>query len=770
MSDNDKNLLIIAEDTSAGAMISRFLRSKGFVIKTSSTAEEALTILDRWQVNLVFLEAHGSGDEALRLLHALRKHRDGAPSGRDAPILLGTGFSWETKTEKEIKGLGVSGIVVNPLENLSYLVSAITKALSQSAAVSAEESEDDEADAAFNIQAPPPSASSSAPQSASPSPQRKASPSPPPEPTQRAIPSPSKESADDSQEPPAPSRDEAAQSVVNSRNGVLEYTRRPLPTSGRLTDMSVAELTYGCHVGGATGTLSLHRGETKRLIFFDKGAPVNVEATDAGATLATILERSGLLSQNQRQDLEATCSSSKKTYRRVLLDKGMVSPHVLFEVLTDQLRERLTACFDWEEGTFSFDHNAGCGEDVVPLNLSSPRIIATGIATHYSLERLEELLPVSDTAKLYLRHDGPIKREALLLTTVEARLFEVAARGESMAQMIEVAGGRDQAFRVLYALFLMELVGVKSRLAQAKGARPPSRRAERRLPSAPRRARVKADEGPSFLKELGRLEDADFFELLGLERGASTDDIHEAFRARVKRYHPDNVGHLSLDVQERGLKLYRRMVEGYQVLANPIKRDEYLRELETSPRKGRDAGDRGEGASKERSKPAGRPARKSAPDELFSQVDVAIEEERYKDALRLLGTAKSEYSHDARCIAWYGWVLYLERPVSDLHEAERQLGIARGLDPEHPEPYLLMARLRAKEGAIEQSRDLYSKARALAPGDHDIATEADQLNDLLHQVEEDVEEESSSQNEPSGRDRKRDLVNLLKRLPFGKRS
>lgn len=547
---------------------------------------------------------------------------------------------------------------------------------------------------------------------------------------------------------------------------MLEYTRKPLPTSGRLIDMNVAELIYGCHVGGATGTLSLHSGDAKRSVFFDKGAPVNVEATDTGASLSTLLERSGLLSQVQRQDLEATCSSSKKTYRRVLLDKGLLSPHVLFEVLTDQLRERLTACFDWEEGTFSFDHNATCKEDVVPLNLSPPRIITTGIATHFSLERLEKLLPLSDSTQLYLRHDGPIKREALLLTTVEARLFEIAARGERLENMIEAAGGLVEALRFLYALFLMEFVGAKGRLATTKGARPTGRRERRPAPSAPRKATSQAEESPTFLKELSRLEEADHFELLGLDRTASTDDIHEAFRARVKRYHPENVGHLTSDVQERGLRLYQRMVEGYQVLANPKKRDEYLKELEASSRQRGAASGRGKGVSKSRSKPGERPALKSAPEELFSQVDEAIDEERYKDAIKLLRMAKFEYRSDARCVAWYGWALYLERPVSDLHEAERQLGIARDLDPNHPEPYLLMARLRAKEGAIDQARDLYSKARALSQGNRDIATEADQFDDLLHQVE----EESFTHEAPVEHDRKRKLAKLLKRLPFGRRA
>ena len=42
----------------------------------------------------------------------------------------------------------------------------------------------------------------------------------------------------------------------------------------------------------------------------------------------------------------------------------------------------------------------------------------------------------------------------------------------------------------------------------------------------------------------------DFYELLGVARDASSEDIKKAFRQQIARYHPDKVQHLGKEFQE----------------------------------------------------------------------------------------------------------------------------------------------------------------------------------------------------------------------------
>jgi DnaJ-class molecular chaperone len=77
------------------------------------------------------------------------------------------------------------------------------------------------------------------------------------------------------------------------------------------------------------------------------------------------------------------------------------------------------------------------------------------------------------------------------------------------------------------------------------------------------------------------LDQKSYYQLLGVERNAGDNDIRIAYYHMVARFHPDLYGDiLETDIRARLVTLYSRLVEGYRVLRDPQKRQQYGKLLE----------------------------------------------------------------------------------------------------------------------------------------------------------------------------------------------
>ena len=70
----------------------------------------------------------------------------------------------------------------------------------------------------------------------------------------------------------------------------------------------------------------------------------------------------------------------------------------------------------------------------------------------------------------------------------------------------------------------------------------------------------------AFEREKGHEEERDAYEILGIGRGASTEEISGAYRRLVGQYHPDKVNHLGEEFRVLAEKRFKEIQQAYQEL------------------------------------------------------------------------------------------------------------------------------------------------------------------------------------------------------------
>ena len=64
-------------------------------------------------------------------------------------------------------------------------------------------------------------------------------------------------------------------------------------------------------------------------------------------------------------------------------------------------------------------------------------------------------------------------------------------------------------------------------------------------------------------------EKRDYYEVLGVEKNATDDDLKKAYRKLAKKYHPD------VNPSEEAAEKFKEASEAYSILSDPQKRQQY---------------------------------------------------------------------------------------------------------------------------------------------------------------------------------------------------
>lgn len=172
---------------------------------------------------------------------------------------------------------------------------------------------------------------------------------------------------------------------------------------------------------------------------------------------------------------------------------------------------------------------------------------------------------------------------------------------------------------------------------------------------------VEQGAGPSraaILERAEKVEDEDYFQVLGVSRTDPPDVARSAYFALAKVWHPDRLPSEMADVQDAASKIFARMSEAFQTLSDGDKRAQYI-----------DALDRGQSDKDERAK-------------VQQVIEATIEFQKAEVYLRRRDLDKALKSAERACegdpeqahhVALYAWILAQQPEAQQSKSFERSL-------------------------------------------------------------------------------------------------
>jgi hypothetical protein len=434
---------------------------------------------------------------------------------------------------------------------------------------------------------------------------------------------------------------------------------------GRIEDAPLPEILRRIFLEQRKGTLTLARDAEARRLFFEKGELRTATSSREGQRIGSFLKRRGRITEDDLSwALSEIARQSGSRLGKTLVREGLLPKSVIDAEMKRLVEEIVFSAFQWESGEYAFEPSTQVLDPDIALSLSTAAIIVEGIRRLPEGPLFRERL--GDGRRVLRLSQDPMSRyQYLPLTPQEAYVLSRIDGVLDVDGLLSIAGGtKSVASKVLYALLSCGLVEWKT-----GGVR------ERDSIGTPATLNVEvADEPPQpspghaelIRKTWRRIDWLSHYDLLGVTRDASSEDVRRAYFERSRLFHPDLGHRADLAGLDKELSaVFERLRIAHDTLVDGAARAAYDATLDDAPAV--------VFAEESSADPA---ARRHLAARNFDRAAELIEERDYHSAVELLREAvrfapdRAEYRYRLGEVELKN-EKWIERGIENLREATR---------------------------------------------------------------------------------------------------
>jgi tetratricopeptide (TPR) repeat protein len=487
-----------------------------------------------------------------------------------------------------------------------------------------------------------------------------------------------------------------------------------IPDTGRLEEMPLPRLLVDLYRAQFNGRLELGRQRVEYTFLLASGVAVGCGPTANKHGLCDQLLAAGSISKADRDRAVALTTSKRCQEASALLELRLLDPRGLVLALRDQIQDRLLECIGWPKGAFSLDSGPPPSEAANPFRIDVYSVSQLGIEAHWRADQvLLDLEP--KIARFVARNERfpaileRLESDDALAAFAEAldgeHTFWDALQLAKTPRSLAAAWVLDAAGALEYSMVSstseaeiptdIELVFVDR--ANAKSENPAASASKQTRVATPLESKAAEALRNEITSRFQKLNDLDYYQLLGVDETASAANIKVAYRQAAKRYHPDALAKAGLEDQTRqqANKVFARISKAYSVLSNPRSRNEYD-EAQRSDEGPLDA------------------ARLANAESLYRKGEVLLRSGNFAGAIEFLRPAVELWPDESDYCAALGWALYRKLP-SEPVLARIQLERAVELSPQNATAIHRLSIVVRSLGETEAADSLLERARSINP-------------------------------------------------------
>jgi DnaJ-domain-containing protein 1 len=316
------------------------------------------------------------------------------------------------------------------------------------------------------------------------------------------------------------------------------------------------------------GVMVFGRGKEKKSFIFDSRVPLFSNAVLTEAALGRVIFEKNIIDSHQFAKIKEI-EASGKTFFDALTKYDIVPREKILGVILDQWVEDLSTVFMWaDSGQFaSFEF---LPKDVTPIELPLPLKHYVFQALLIKHKKLKNKFP--PTMRYEVNSDSQdVTVEELNLNSIESKVYASLKQSKQIRGVAPEVGSAEPLVAPI-VLALREIGVVRADTDPKKKAQFIQSQVASTISISD--DFTKKDE-TNILSKLKEIDTIDYFDLLGVKKDTSSQDLQKVYYSLAKKYHPDRIKAKMTIAVKDAERFFAKVTEAYNTLSNPVLRKEY---------------------------------------------------------------------------------------------------------------------------------------------------------------------------------------------------